>query len=132
MLRAVRNRICTEYRSTGDFPMQKGGQCLQALEYRYALVPHAGDWREGEVYGEAMEVNAEIAAFQTAAHDQGEWPPEQSLMSVEPAELVFAGIKQAAERDSMVLRLFNPTAEPVRGRLRLSGAPAGVWPAESE
>ena len=119
LFRSVRNRICTEKRSTGHFPHQKGGQLLQALEFEYAVYPHAGDWSEGCVYAQALSLNAPPAAFQISPRKGGTLPLETSLFSVEPPDLIVSALKKAEDRDSIILRLFNPTGKTVDGRIRL-------------
>ena len=46
LFRAVRNIICTEFRSEGYFPNQDGGQLQGNLEYHYAITPQAGNYVE--------------------------------------------------------------------------------------
>ena len=85
LFRAMRNRICTEWRSSGNFPLQNGGQCLRTLEYEYAVYPHTGDWRKGNVYAEAMALNAPPAVFQCSPNPSSaaDLPPAASFFAVE-------------------------------------------------
>ena len=129
LFRAVRNRICTEWRSSGNFPLQKGGQCLRTLEYEYAIVPHVGDWEKGGVYGEAMSLNTPPATFQVSAnpHSKGDLPASASFFAVEPAGLVLSCFKKAEDRDSYIVRLFNPTAKTVTGTVRVPATVKKAW-----
>ncbi|MBN8460069.1 MAG: alpha-mannosidase [Verrucomicrobia bacterium] len=128
LFRAMRNRICTEWRSSGHFPTQDGGQCLRELDYEYALYPHAGDWREGEVYAEAMALNAPPSVFQVSPHPQttGELPSAASLFAVD-GPLVLSCFKKSEDRDTFVLRLFNPVPETVTATLRLPCPVRNAW-----
>ena len=127
LFRAVRNRICTEMRSTGDFPRQHGGQLLETLEYRYAIYPHEGDWHEGGVYRQARRFNARPVSYQINSHDGGTLPPTHSLWSVEPAELIMSTFKQAEDRGTFILRLHNPTDLAVEGRVVLPVPIRAAW-----
>ncbi|NOU36786.1 MAG: alpha-mannosidase [Kiritimatiellaceae bacterium] len=122
LFRSVRNRICTEERCTGNFPEQKGGQVLQTMEFEYAIYPHAGGWLEGGVYAEADRLNAEPMCFQISASSGGELPSATSLFELSSDELVLSGIKKAEDRDSAVVRLFNPSAGTVAGALKIGPA----------
>lgn len=128
LFRAMRNRICTEWRSSGHFPQQKGGQCLRELDYEYAIYPHDGGWRDGGAYSEAMALNAPPAVFQVSPHAEttAELPAAASLFAVE-GPLVLSCFKKAEDRDSFILRLFNPAAETVTAIIRLPGTPRAAW-----
>ncbi len=128
LFRAMRNRICTEWRSSGNFPRQDGGQCLRELDYEYALYPHDGGWREGGVYAEAMAINAPPAVFQISPHPQStaELPASASLFAVD-GPLVLSCFKKAEDRDSCILRLFNPAPESATATIRLPGPVREAW-----
>ncbi len=127
LFRAVRNRICSEYRSSGNFPQQKGGQVLRTLDYEYAIYPHDGDWQTGHVFDEALSLNVKPVSFQFSAGEGGRLPAEASLFSVEPAEWVVSAFKRAEDRESVVLRIYNPTSEAVEGRVSVRGKIQKAW-----
>lgn len=127
LFRSMRNSICTEFRSSGNFPHQKGGQSLREMEFNYALYPHQGDWAEAEVYRQAEELNVAPTVYQTARHDLGKWPLAQSLFAIEPANLVLSAFKKAADSDSYILRLYNPTSETLEGKISLPESVTQVW-----
>jgi alpha-mannosidase len=78
-------------------------------EFAYALMPHAGGWREAGVVGEAACFNAPLRW--TAA------PVPESFASVDDPNLVLDTIKRAEDSDALVLRLYE--AHGARGRARL-------------
>ncbi len=47
-------------------------------------------------------------------------------MELEPADLLISSIKRAEERESLVVRLFNPTAKEISGCLTLGKEPTTV------
>ncbi|MBN2309473.1 MAG: alpha-mannosidase [Candidatus Hydrogenedentes bacterium] len=131
LLRAVRNWICTETRVGSSFPSQKGGQCLGRHALRYALRPHAGDWREAGIPGAAERFNAGLRLVQT--RNAGDAPGEPlprggaSLFSVEGPDLRFAALKRAEDRPTFVVRVYNPTDEERAGTIRFAAPLARAW-----
>ncbi len=127
LFRGVRNRICTEFRSPSDYRDQKGGQQLGRLEFDYAIYPHAGDWQAGGVSAEADAYAVAIGAVQTGAHHQGTLPLEGSFLTLDPEALVLSAFKRAEDRDSLILRFYNPTREDVVARLRVMPEVKQAW-----
>jgi alpha-mannosidase len=78
-------------------------------EFAYALLPHAGGWREAGIVGEAVLFNAPLRRTAMA-------PPE-SFASVDDPNLVLDTIKRAEDSDALVLRLYE--AHGARGRARV-------------
>lgn len=115
LFRAVRNIICTEMRSAGAFPNQKGGQCLREMEYHYALVPHKGNWQQAELFYAANRLNvpAKPAQFAPCEKANGKLPAEHSFYSV--SNLQLSAIKKSEDGNSVIVRLFNPSDKTVKG-----------------
>jgi alpha-mannosidase len=82
-------------------------------EFAYALLPHAGGWREAGVVGEGIRFNAPLRSCSGA---QG------SFASVEDANVVLDTIKRAEDSDDLVLRLYEAHGGRGAARVRL-GAP---------
>ena len=83
-----------------------------AHEFAYALLPHAGGWREAGVLAEAHRFNSRwrwVASVE----------PTQSLASVDDANLVLDTIKPAEDSDAVVLRLYEAHGGRGTARLRL-------------
>ncbi len=68
-------------------------------EFAYALLPHAGGWREAGVVGEA-------ACFNAPLRTTGATVPE-SFASVDDPNVVLDTIKRAEDSDALVLRLYE-------------------------
>jgi alpha-mannosidase len=70
-------------------------------ELAYAVLPHAGGWREAGVVAEAARFNAPLR-----------WGPgtraPESLARVDGESLVLDTIKRAEDSDELVLRLYEP------------------------
>jgi alpha-mannosidase len=81
-------------------------------EFAYALLPHAGGWREAGVVGEGACFNAPLRATSAAV-------PE-SFASVDDPNLVLDTIKRAEDSDALVLRLYEAHGARGRARVRVS------------
>jgi alpha-mannosidase len=80
----------------------------------YSLFPHPGDWIAAGVAREAFALNAPL--FPVMA--QGDALPEGfSLLEGEGLELALGSLKLAEDRDSVILRLYEPHG--ARGECRL-------------
>jgi alpha-mannosidase len=84
-------------------------------EFAYALVPHAGGWREAGTVAEAIRFNAPLR--RTAPL------PVESFASVDDTNLVLDTIKRAEDSDALVLRLYDAHGARGTARLRLASPP---------
>ena len=85
-------------------------------EFAYALLPHAGGWREAGVVAEA------IALQRAARAGRPRRPAPASFASVDDPNLVLDTIKRAEDSDAIVLRLYEAHGARGDARVRL-GAP---------
>ncbi len=127
LLRATRNRICTEARVSSEFPEALGSQMLQVVNFEYAIYPHSGDWDSGRVYSEADKLNAKPAVTQISMNRGGDLPTMASHYSIDNDSLVLSSFKKSEDRDSLVLRLFNPTRETQETVLKLGLPVSKAW-----
>jgi alpha-mannosidase len=81
-------------------------------EFAYALVPHAGGWREAGILREALLFNAPLRWTDIAA--------EGSFASVDDDNLVLDTIKRAEDSDALVLRLYEAHGGSGIARVRLT------------
>lgn len=106
-------------RSTGEDWDPKGSQLLGEIKFRYALVPHAGDWAKGGVVQEALAHATGLRATQSTRR-AGRLPARASLVEFDPAgALSFDGLKKAESRDTIILRFHNPAPAAAKTRLRV-------------
>ena len=87
---------------------------VHVLILAYALVPHAGGWREGGVLGEAIRFNAPIR-WTTAIGP--------SFAAVDDTNLVLDTVKLAERSDEVVLRLYEAHGSRGTARVRLGTPP---------
>src|SRR5262249_42208544 len=80
---------------------------LGAHEFSYAVLPHAGDWRQAGVVAEAAAFNAPLL-----------WMPgsegERCFARVDGG-LVLDTVKRAEDADALILRLYEPHGAPGAG-----------------
>lgn len=98
-------------------------EMLGNSEYEYAVYAHAGDWKMGDVIRIAEHTMPPMKALQafreTPGEMSGKMPPEQSLVSVESPIAVTSIIKKADNRDSLIVRLYNPDSKLTTAALKL-------------
>lgn len=94
-----------------NFPTPEG-QCQGLQIFRYALIPHTGDPNIGEVWRKAMEHHLSARTIQLRRHE-GTLSLTGSFLKLGDGSgpLVLSSIKKAWDRDTLVVRLFNPTGE---------------------
>ena len=83
-------------------------------EFAYALVPHAGGWREAGIVREGVLFNAPLRWTEAA--------PEEMFASVDDENLVLDTIKRAEDSDALVLRLYEAHGGRGVARVRLAAA----------
>ncbi|MDD3361712.1 MAG: glycoside hydrolase family 38 C-terminal domain-containing protein [Hespellia sp.] len=120
LFRAVRDIICTEFRSGSSYPSQEGGQILEAMEYEYALMPHRGDWEESKIveHSRMKAVPVLAAQFSVDAERSGVLAMEKSFLQVEGAEI--SCVKFAEDNEKLILRIYNPRTENRAVRVSLA------------
>lgn len=113
LYRAVRDIICTEFRSGSSYPSQEGGQLLEEMEYTYAIFVHAGNWESAEIEKENRRKAIPIlpVQFSVDTEEDGVLPKEKSFLEVKHAEV--SCIKLAEDRDTLIVRIYNLKTENV-------------------
>lgn len=86
--------------------------------FRYALYPHAGDWRVAATDRRGAEFNQGLVPAVTEGH-AGAIRPGESMLTCEPANVMITALK-AAEDDpkALVVRLVEMHGEPAEAVIR--------------
>ena len=105
--------------------LDNGAQCLGRQEFRYAIMPHAGDWATAGVWQAAERFNIKLLACQIGPSKHGTRPLAASLLEIEPDVLHLSAVKRSESGEAWIVRLFNPLDESVTGRIRLNGGRGG-------
>jgi alpha-mannosidase len=85
--------------------------------FTYALLPHGGDIREGEVVENAYALNSPPIARALTANKPGVLPLERSFFEVDNAAVFIEAIKRAEKEEAIVVRLYE--AHNTRGTVTL-------------
>lgn len=113
----------------GPFIETPDSQCQRCLTFRYALLPHAGDWRAAGVQREAHHFNAGVRCIVTRRHE-GELPLTYSFVSLEGEDVVLSALKRSEDGQAVIVRLWNGTEEGRAVSLRLAHPPSRAWLAD--
>ncbi|GIX07349.1 MAG: hypothetical protein KatS3mg115_1752 [Candidatus Poribacteria bacterium] len=73
----------------------------------YAIIPHGKRLEESGAVAVAQRVLVPLRAVQTDAH-AGRLPPRGSFLDLSPRRLVLSAFKLAEDRDSWIVRFYNP------------------------
>lgn len=95
--------------------MDQGPQTIH-----YALLPHSGDWREGDTVRQAHALNNPLQSLFQYPH-KGDWGAVGSLLAVTPENVIAAALKGAEEGPDIILRLFETQGRPVQATVTLPG-----------
>ncbi len=86
--------------------------------FRYALLPHAGGWREARVWQDGHGFNTPLIPVKTTAH-AGPLPKALSWISVSDPRIVLSAVRRG--RRGIVVRVYETTGASIaEARLTLS------------
>jgi len=126
MVRGVRLRIPCDNRLWMEYPGDDSAQSPGRHTAGYALYPHEGDWREGSVYRQALAFNTPLRVAQIGPQD-GILPSSRSFVEISAEDAVLSCVKKAEDRDSLIVRMFNPSPDDVDAALSFPGDVAEAW-----
>jgi alpha-mannosidase len=76
-------------------------------QFTYSLLPHNGDFREGEVVENAYALNSPPVASALPANRPGPLPLERSFFEVDNAAVFIEVIKRAEKENAVIVRLYE-------------------------
>ena len=82
--------------------------------FTYALMPHAGDFREAGVIAAAEDLNAPLRIVQRSHGGTA----SRSLVEIDTPQVVVDAIKRAEDSDAVVVRLYEAWGRRCEARLR--------------
>lgn len=128
LFRAMGNMIVTWWEAVGEAEGQNGSQLLRKMEFNYSIYPHKGNWAHGSVYREAEALQAEPILYQTfGGKCKGAMPPLHSCIEIDNPAIQLAALKKAEDRDSVIIRLYNPENKTHGGIIKTGFTPKRAW-----
>jgi len=110
LLRACRIKLMVSEEKQTELP-DTGIQCPGVHRFEYAISVHAGDWKSAGLLARAAEADVPVRAAMTG-RGQGRLAHEVSLLAVSSPNLHVTCVKQAEDGRGLIVRAFNPLAEP--------------------
>ena len=108
-----RGDLLTRAANAGPTKATPAAQCHGTYRFRYSIIPHPGTW--ADAFLQAHEFVTPMRAL--LAWGGAPTRASQSLVSVEPAQVVVSSVKQAEEEEGLAVRVYNPLVRPVDLRL---------------
>lgn len=126
LLRSFPLRICVTTDMQDYSSWDKGSQCIGKNTFRYAFMPHKGDWEQSGVWGESESFNLTFSAAQLAPTSHGKNPLEHSFIELTDDTLNISAVKRGEDSDGWVIRLFNPSDNTKTAKIRVNGGIAPI------
>jgi len=79
---------------------------------RYAMLPHRGDWRDAQVYREAMEFAHPLICRKAAGHS-GMLPPRWGFLGLSQPNVVVSALTSGRD-GAAILRVYEATGQAAR------------------
>ncbi len=95
---------------------QSGSQCPGAHTCSYSLYPHPYDWQQGNVYQQTYRHFTPVKLVQCGISG-GDLPVTNGLLKIEPEELILSALKKCENRESVIVRFFNPTLKEISANI---------------
>ena len=100
----------------GPLVRTPGAQVLGGHTFDYALIPHEGDWEQAWPEGHRFAVPMRARRLEDGS---GALPAEAALLTLDGPAFVVSALKRAEDGSGAVVRLYNISARPASGRVRL-------------
>jgi alpha-mannosidase len=93
--------------------------------FRYALYPHAGDWKQAMTVRHGWNFNYRMAAMQVEAHT-GALPAEHSFAAVSADDVVLTAMKKAEDSNALIFHMYEWAGKNVQADLTLPPGATGA------
>lgn len=96
-----------------------GAQCKGKYSFEYSIIPHEGNWHEGNVHVEAHNFSTPLKAVVKSEFISDE-VPYSSLMNIDNNSIVLSALKKAEKSNSLVVRCYNSSSSVVEANIKLN------------
>ncbi len=94
-------------------------QCPGLHRFRYAIMPHRGDWHTARVAGEAERLNVPLMVAQVGRHE-GHLPKSWGFLKIDPETVQLSAIKKPEDGGELVVRIYNPAPISEKAQVTLA------------
>jgi len=108
------------------YPWMKLAQSPGKHKWRYAIMPHEGNWQQGNLYREVENFTLPLEAAQVG-RGAGDLPQELSFIEILPQEIVLSALKKCEHRDTLLLRVFNPSVKKIEATIKFYPIIKTAW-----
>lgn len=106
-------RSVSEGGYNGGDTSETGFELGMTRSFRYALVPHAGNWSKAHVAAAAQEFTRPLVAFKCEPHP-GVLPKRWSAVEISNRDCVLTSMQPGTD-GSWILRVYESTGSPLHG-----------------
>lgn len=89
--------------------------------FTYALLPHAGTWKDAQTVRHAAEINQPAFILKETYHPWAHLPQSEALLSATPENIVISAVKLAEDNDDLIVRCFETQNSPTKAILTIFG-----------
>lgn len=118
LLRGVQLRIACDNRLWMEYPGDESAQSIGTSTHKYAIMPHQEDWMGAKLYQESLTFNQPLKACQFGKQN-GKLALETSFVEIKDSNLVLSAVKKAEDRNSLLVRFFNPTKKDIETQINV-------------
>ncbi len=108
--------------STGPDPDPNPGH----FHWRYAIVPHKGDYRTASLPRLGDEFQAPLMTATVPFDGHGNAPRQWSLLGVSDLNVLVTGVKRAEGSDDLIVHLYDAGGQGAKGSLHVNVPVAGA------
>ncbi len=131
LLRCYPLRICVTEEMLDYSKLDRGSQCPGKQSFRYGIMPHGGDWAEGQVWQASESFNLGLQAAQFGPSPYGKGPLSKGFLELRTEGLHVSAVKRSESGLGWIIRLFNPFDKIVQNGIRLNQGLSGPFVKQS-
>ncbi len=131
LLRCYPLRICVTREMLDYSQLDKGSQCIGKHSFKYAIMPHSGDWESGKVWQMSEKFNLKLSAAQIGPTKYGKNPLTKSFLEFKEEGMHVSAVKRSESGEGWIIRIFNPSDETVQNSIRFNGGAAEITTKQS-
>ena len=122
LLRCMDVNICTEGRCGTIETGAQGPQCLGSHKFSLALYPHAGNWKDCDIYSKMENYTMPPRMYQVSRTNGGCLPMSMSMLEITNTLVQLSCVKRAESGDGLIVRIYNPTGDAQKCAINLPAA----------